>query len=59
MKTQNVNIEMVDAESYRDIVKAINITDLPIIFMSKWNISMITLKVPPVNTTKDNLTPYL
>jgi len=58
MKTQNVNIDMVDAKSYSGVIKDVKITiDLPIILLSKWNISVFTLKVPPVNPTKDNLTP--
>jgi len=51
---------MVDAKRYSEVNKVVKITiDPPIILLSKSNISVFTFKVPQVNPTKDNLTPYL
>lgn len=59
MKTPKVNIDMVDDESYIEANESVNIIDLPMTLLRKWNVSVVTLKMPPVNTTKNNLTPYL
>lgn len=59
MQTSKFKADMVDDKSNKEDNIVVTIIYLPVTFLRNWNISVVTPKVPPVNTTKDDLTPYL